>query len=101
MKIINFKTTPRGVEHEESVITERNECTMVYIRLMLPAWFLGSDKRYFYLLTAFGAGYIKGNRLLHDAFGDDGNYRVDVVKAIVQHIQPFFKLLDAWCRFFA
>jgi hypothetical protein len=49
-------------------------------------------------MAAFGAGYSESNRLLHYPFGNGGYYGVDVIQAVVEHVESLGYLLDIWLR---
>jgi hypothetical protein len=54
----------------------------------LSARFFGADDSNFYLAVASGAGYIQGDRLLHDTLGDCRDDGIDVIQPPVQSIEP-------------
>jgi hypothetical protein len=67
-------------------------CLLVSSRL--TAWFFGPDNGDFYLIAASGAGYIQGNRLLHDALGDRRDDGINVIQTPVQSIKLLGEALD-------
>ena len=58
----------------------------------LPAWFLGTDKSNLHILAAMGAGGRDNHRAAHDALGNSGDHRIDVVQSAVKCIQTVFNL---------
>ena len=62
---------------------------------LLAAGFFRAEEGDFYLIAALGAGHIQSYRLLHYPFHECGGYGVDIVKALVQEVQPVHYFPDS------
>ena len=47
------------------------------------------------VLTTMGAGYVKGDKLTHYSLSHRGNYRINIIQTLVQHIQTLLNMLNS------
>jgi hypothetical protein len=50
-----------------------------------------TDEGYFDIFPAMGAIQNDRNRLLHDAFGNGSENRIDIIQSVVQQLQSLFQ----------
>ena len=53
-----------------------------------------TEERDFNRLSAFGAGDVERYRLPHYPFGNGGNHGVNIVQAVVKHLQALIDAFD-------
>ena len=77
----------------ESDVCKGGETSAVFNMLSFSRLFQ-TEEGDFNSLPAFGAGDVERYRLPHYPFGNDGNHGVNIVQAVVKHIQALVDAFD-------